>query len=58
MAQDELKRLEKQNEEYTQEVQQLVQSLDERRALLAEFETKFRVNYSSYLNIQRKFFSL
>jgi len=43
MAQDELKRFEEQNEQHKQEIQQLVQSLDERRSLLAEFELKFRV---------------
>jgi uncharacterized coiled-coil DUF342 family protein len=42
MAQDELKRFEEQNEQHKQEIQQLVQSLDERRSLLAEFELKFR----------------
>jgi hypothetical protein len=43
MAQDELKRLEEQNEQHKQEIQQLVQSLDEQRSLVAEFELKFRV---------------
>lgn len=43
MAQDELKRFEEQNEQQKQEIQQLVQSLDEQRALLAEFELKLRV---------------
>jgi hypothetical protein len=43
MAQDELKRFEEQNEQHKQEIQQLVQSLDERRSFLAEFELKFRV---------------
>lgn len=53
MAQDELKRLDKQNEEHQQEIQQLVQSLEERRSLLLEFETKFRVNNSPYPDVQR-----
>ena len=53
MAQDELKRLDKQNEEHQQEIQQLVQSLEERRSLLLEFETKFRVNNSSCPDVQR-----
>lgn len=48
MAQDELKRLEEQNEQHKQEIQQLVQSLDERRSLLAEFELKFRVKKCSF----------
>lgn len=43
MAQDELKRLEEQNEQHKQEIQQLVQSLDEQRSLVAESELKFRV---------------
>ncbi|CAF3872198.1 unnamed protein product [Rotaria sp. Silwood2] len=42
IAQDELKRFEEQNEQHKQEIQQLVQSLDEQRSLLAEFELKFR----------------
>ncbi|CAF1198414.1 unnamed protein product [Adineta steineri] len=42
MAQDELKRFEEQNEQHKQEIHQLVQSLDEQRSLLAEFELKFR----------------
>jgi hypothetical protein len=44
MAQDELKRFEEQNEQHKQEIQQLVQSLDEQRSLLSEFELKFKVN--------------
>lgn len=44
MAQDELKRFEELNEQHKQEIQQLVQSIDEQRSLLAEFELKFRVN--------------
>ena len=43
MAQDELKRFEEQNEQHKQEIQQLVQSLEERRSLLSEFELKFQV---------------
>lgn len=43
MAQDELKRFEDQSEQHKQEIQQLVQSLDEQRSLLSEFESKFRV---------------
>jgi hypothetical protein len=43
MAQDELKRFEEQNEQNKQEIQQLIQSLDEQRSLLADFEVKFRV---------------
>jgi hypothetical protein len=44
MAQDELKRFEEQNEQHKQEIQQLVQSLDEQRSLISEFELKFKVN--------------
>ncbi len=49
IAQDELKRLEEQNEQHKQETQQLVQSLDEQRSLLSEFELKFRVKIPFYL---------
>jgi predicted nuclease with TOPRIM domain len=49
IAQDELKRLEEQNEQHKQETQQLVQSLDEQRSLLSEFELKFRVKIHFYL---------
>jgi len=46
IAQDELKRFEEKNEQHKQEIQQLVQSLDEQRSLIAEFELKFRVKNS------------
>ena len=47
MAQEEMKRFEEQNEQHKQEIQQFVQSLDEQRSLLAEFELKFRVRPAS-----------
>lgn len=43
LAQDELKRFEDQNEQHKQEIQQLVQSLDEQRSLIADIELKFKV---------------
>ncbi|CAF3690323.1 unnamed protein product [Rotaria socialis] len=46
MSQDELKRFEELNEQHKQEIEQLVQSLDEQRSLLAEFELKFRDSQS------------
>jgi hypothetical protein len=55
MAQDELKRLEEQNEQHKQEIQQVVQSLDEQRSLLAEFELKFRVRFL-YSDIRKDIF--
>ena len=60
MAQDELKRFENQNEQHKQEIQQLVQSLDEQRSLLSEFELKFTVDMSInyYISIQNFFRSL
>lgn len=51
MAQEELKTFEEQNEQHKQEIQQLGQSLDEQRSLLAEFESKFRVNLSSHQSL-------
>ncbi|UJR35921.1 hypothetical protein I4U23_028663 [Adineta vaga] len=42
MAQSELKRYEEQNEQHAQEIQQLIESLDEQRSRLAEFELKLR----------------
>jgi hypothetical protein len=57
MAQDELKRLEEQNEQHKQEIQQLVQSLDEQRSLVAEFELKFRVHYLDFYSIFILFYS-
>ena len=59
MAQDELKRFEEQNEQHKQEIQQLVQSLDEQRSLLSEFELKFRVkNGIIFVDSSRKFIFL
>ena len=52
MAQDELKRLEKQNEDHKQEIQQLVQTLEERRSSLIDIELKYRVTNSPHINIQ------
>ena len=43
MAQNELKRFEEQTEQHKQEIQQLVESLDEQRSRLADFELKYRV---------------
>ncbi len=54
MAQDELKRFEEQNEQHKQEIQQLVQSLEERRNLIAEFELKFQVKTSHSIIFFRK----
>lgn len=51
MAQEELKRLEKQNEDHQQEIQQLVQTLEERRSSLIDIELKYRViPHPSYPN--------
>ncbi|CAF3416009.1 unnamed protein product [Rotaria sp. Silwood1] len=54
MAQDELKRFEEQNEQHKQEIQQLVQSLDEQRSLLAEFELKFRESQTRCTDLENE----
>jgi len=46
ITQTEIKRLEEQNDQYKQEAQNLVQSIDDQRSLLTELETKFQVNQS------------
>lgn len=46
ITQTEIKRLEEQNDQYKQEAQNLVQSIDDQRSLLRELETKFQVNQS------------
>ena len=45
LIKQELSHMEELNEQHKQEIEQLVQSLDEQRSLLAEFELKFRVSF-------------
>ncbi|CAF0756075.1 unnamed protein product [Rotaria sordida] len=54
MAQDELKRFDEQNEQHKQEIQQLVQSLDEQRSLLTEFELKFRESQTRCTDLENE----
>ena len=58
ITQTEIKRLEEQNDQYKQEAQNLVQSIDDQRSLLTELETKFQVNKSIvyFFRIEFSFF--
>lgn len=58
ITQTEIKRLEEQNDQYKQEAQNLVQSIDDQRSLLRELETKFQVNQSIvyFFRIEFSFF--
>ena len=58
ITQTEIKRLEEQNDQYKQEAQNLVQSIDDQRSLLTELETKFQVNQSIvyFFRIEFSFF--
>lgn len=58
MAQDELRRLEKQNDEHKQEIQQLVQTLEERRSSLIDTELKYRVTDAPHHQYPIRIFSL
>jgi len=51
LAQDELKRFDEQNEQHKQDFQQLIQSVDEQRALISELEIKLRVFIGIYRQI-------
>ena len=56
IAQDELKRFEQDNQQHKQDIQQLVQSVDEQRSMIADLETKLAVKFCiCYLFCQRKY---